>query len=254
MVYGRPQLSVPAPVSHSVRQVCHTQAARSGVYGNIYIISQTVRNVTAVGGCTAGVQPVYGGCTAGVPRYARRYTVYGRCTTGVRSVYGRVYSRHVASGRLVIINTCYIRRLVSGWLGLAVYSSPSLSRLGITVYNASPRPLRHRLSTCPQYRRRSLRYRTVYTLYLTLRYGTVRYTGPVLYLTLRYGTVYRAWSYTSPYLTVRYGIGLSLYLTLPYGTVRYSLVHVPHLNLTVRYGTGLHVPHLNLTVRYGTER
>ena len=128
-------------------------------------------------------------CTGGKVIGTPRATVYGRvqCTAGSSTeVYGRDQSVY---GRCTVVGVCsvwsmfapwWFRRLVSGW-----------------------EALRHCLSSCPSILySRSVRQ----VLYLTLPYGTVRYSTvrSVLYLTLRYGTV-RSVLYLIPYLTVRYG-------------------------------------------------
>ena len=122
---------------------------------------QTVRKYHAVGGprsvyggstavgrgwqrCTEGLakrgQTVYGGTVSNGVRQVSSLSVYGRCTVGVQ-----LRSIGAGSGCL-LINTPWIRRLVSGCLCPATCHSPSLSRLGIMTCHAGQRALRHSLS------------------------------------------------------------------------------------------------------------
>lgn len=100
---------------------------------------------TAVGRGTVGVR-------SGLPLRTEWHSVrsvHSGCTVpvlvGVRSVYAIVCCRYRSVYAVVcsLINTCCIRRPVSGWCCPAEYSSPRLSRLGITVLYAGQQPLRH---------------------------------------------------------------------------------------------------------------
>ena len=150
-VYGGIQLSVVigCRCTDGVRQVSAPCGVRK-VYGTCLlrvVYGRCTAGVYGVGTgrCTAGL---YGGlsvlvgvrqvCTEGV-----QSVVYGWCTE-VRTVYGRCCTPSVPAP--VVCHSYYIRRLVSGWLGLAVCSSPmAVPAMGITAYTASPRPLRHSL-------------------------------------------------------------------------------------------------------------
>jgi len=120
-----------------------------GVYRTVYggtVYHGVRRDSTAVG------STVYGRCTVGVCSLGT--TVYGRCTVGVRraSAVGvrqvcTVGVRQCTAGGTVVgarsgcllINTCWFRRLVSGWPCLARIDSPWPKGPGYHLFFCQPR-------------------------------------------------------------------------------------------------------------------
>ena len=139
---------------NSVRRV-YSRRWSTEVYGRCTpsvvhgVRSGTVYGVIAVGGprCTA----VYSRCTAvGGPWCTAVYSVR-RCTVGVRhggctEVYGRCTARCTTDGlSVLLINTSWYRRPVSGWHLLARTGSPMATGHGYHLFSChqmapTPRP------------------------------------------------------------------------------------------------------------------